>query len=340
MPVSMQDVAERAGVSVTTVSHVLNNTRPVAEQTRERVLLVTRELKYYKNTSARLLARGRSDSFGLIISDIENPFFAELIKSFEIACIERNMEVVLCTTNYDSGQASKAVSRMIENKVIGVAVMTSQLDTDLIAELVTRCVPTVLLEGGLPKPYKSAIRIDYSQGMLEAVQHLCELGHRRLGFIAGPSNRVSAMANRNAFLSAISKIGLPPPVVVESRNTLEAGAAAIHGWIKAGELPTGILCGNDQCAFGAMGAVFEEGLQVPGDVSIIGADDIAFARFSHPPLTTIRTPRDMLGRIAFDALQRMLKSKRHSGREFSIETHLVVRRSTGPVPTGKCKVFD
>lgn len=337
MPISMQDVAERAGVSVTTVSHVLNNTRPVAVQTRHRVLSATRDLKYYKNTSARLLARGRSDSFGLIISDIENPFFAELIKSFEISCIDRNMEVVLCTTNYDSAQASKAVRRMIENKVTGVAVMTSQLDAELIAELVAGDIPTVVLEGETPEPNKSVVQVDYSQGMIEAVHHLYELGHRRLGFIAGPSNRVSAMANRNAFLRAISNAGLPSPVVVESKNTSEAGAAAVHEWIKTGELPTAILCGNDQCAFGAMCAVFEEGLQVPGDVSIIGADDIAFARFSHPPLTTVRTPRDILGRIAFDALQRMLKSKRHSGREFSVKTHLVVRRSTGPKPTGKTK---
>lgn len=329
MSTSMQDVARRAGVSVTTVSHVLNNTRPVAERTRERVLNASRELKYYKNASARLLARGRSDSFGLIISDIENPFFAELIKSFEIACLEKSLEVLLCTTNYDLAQARSAVRRMMENKVTGVAAMTSQLDSDLIAELVAGGIPVVQLDGGPAKRGRSIVRIDYSRGMLEAVRHLDELGHRRLGFIAGPSNRISAVANRNAFLHAASVVGLPPPQVVDGRNTPEAGATAIRQWIEAGELPSAVLCGNDLCAFGAMGAVFEAGLQVPRDVSIVGADDIAFARFSQPPLTTIRTPRDVLGRIAFEALQRIQRSKRHSGREFLVETHLVVRRSTG-----------
>lgn len=335
MPTLMQDVAARAGVSVTTVSHVLNHTRPVASETGERVLRAARELNYYTNASARLLARGSSDTFGLVISDIENPFFAELIKSFEIACLAQGMEVLLSTTNYDPAQARKVVRRMIESKVSGVAVMTSQLGSELIDELVASGTPVVVLDGSGAGPGHSSAKVDYSPGALEAVQHLAGLGHRRFGFIAGPADRVSAVTYRNAVLDAIARAGLSRPAVLEMGDAPEGGAGAIREWISCGRLPSAVLCANDLCAFGAMGAIFEAGLQVPGVVSVVGADDIAFARFSHPPLTTVRLPRDVLGRTAFEALRRILKSKRRAGRIYPIETQLVVRQSTGPVPRGK-----
>jgi LacI family transcriptional regulator len=331
-PSLMQDVAARACVSVTTVSHVLNETRPVARGTRERVLSAARELNYYKNTPARLLARGRGDAFGLIISDIENPFFAQLIKAFEIACLGHGMTTLLSTTNYDTEQAGKAVRRMIESKVAGVAVMTSQFDAGLIAELTASSTPVVLLDGGQILQGRSSVHVDQRPGAVEAVQHLKELGHRRLGFIAGPSCRVSAATYREAVVKAIADESLPQPLVLETSGTPEAGAAAIREWLSRRELPTGVLCANDLVAFGAMGAISEAGLKTPEDVSVVGADDIAFARFSHPPLTTVRIPRDLVGRAAFDALQRMLKTKRRPGREYAIRSLLVVRQSTGAAP--------
>ena len=175
----MSDVATRAQVSVTTVSHVLNGTRVVAASTRQRVLAAIDDLKYYKNAPARLLARGRSDSLGLIISDIENPFFPELIKSFERACLEKHLEVILCTTNYDSRQAQSAVRRMIEAKVRGVAVMTSQLDAERIAELATSDTPVALLDAPPARRGRGNVKIDYTRGAREAVGHLRGLGHRQ-----------------------------------------------------------------------------------------------------------------------------------------------------------------
>jgi DNA-binding LacI/PurR family transcriptional regulator len=331
----MQDVAAHAGVSVTTVSHVLNRTRPVAKETQERVLRTARELNYYTNASARLLARGSSDTLGLIISDIENPFFAELIKSFEIECLAHGMDVLLATTNYDPVQARKAVRRMLESKVSGVAVMTSQLGSSLIAELAVSGTSVVLLDGDSAGSYRSSAKVDYSPGATEAVQHLAGLGHRRFGFISGPINRTSALTYRDAVVSAIAQAGLPRPLVLETSNTPESGASSIREWLSNGLLPSAVLCGNDLCAFGAMGAIFEAGLHVPAAVSVVGADDISFARFSNPPLTTVRLPRDVLGRAAFAALQKLLKSKRHAGRIYPIETQLVVRQSTGPAPRGR-----
>ncbi len=213
--------------------------------------------------------------------------------------------------------------------------MTSQLGSTLIAELAAAATPVVVLDGESAGAYRSAAHVDYSPGATAAVEHLAGLGHRRFGFISGPLDRTSAVTYRDAVVNAIGNAGLPRPLVIESSNTPEGGATSIREWLAKKRLPSAVLCGNDLCAFGAMGAIFEAGLHVPETVSIVGADDIAFARFSHPPLTTVRLPRDVLGRSAFAALQKLLKSKRHAGRVYPIETQLVVRQSTGPAARGR-----
>lgn len=333
MTVQMKDVAAKAGVSITTVSHIVNETRDVAPDTRERVLQVMRELKYHKNAFGRRLARGRSDSYGLIISEIENPFFPELIKTFELSVLDHGCDVLLCTTAYDGERARKAVTRMLENKVLGVAVMTSQLDSALIEELDDADIPLVRLDA--PEPASSGhsgIRVDYSVGAREAAAHLKELGHKRIAFITGPQNRISAATYRQAFLDAIEQLGLSPARIIEGTNDMDGGAAGVQTLLTSAARPTAILCGNDLAALGAMRALAEAGLRVPEDVSVIGADDIAFARYSVPALTTIRVPRDQLGRLAFEALERMVRTKYHLASQRSIETHLVIRQSTGPAP--------
>jgi LacI family transcriptional regulator len=328
-PAQMKDIAERAGVSISTVSHIVNNTRPVSPQTRERVLAVMRELSYYKNLSGRRLARGRSDSFGLIISDIENPFFPALIKSYEAAARERGHDVLLCATNYDRALAANAVRRMIENKVQGVAVLTSQLEEELVEELVANEIPVVRLDHGPAGRSRSNIRVDYSVGASEAARHLAELGHRDIALIAGPQNRVSAVTFHRALVDALECVKLPRPRVVEGDNTLDGGANGIRELLRGGELPTAVICGNDLAAFGAIRALTEAGLRVPEDVSVIGADDVSYASYSSPALTTIRMPRDRLGKLAFEALERSLRNKRRSGGEYVLEVHLVIRQSTG-----------
>jgi LacI family transcriptional regulator len=330
----MRDVAQHAGVSISTVSHIINNTRPVAPQTRERVLEAIRELKYHKNVIGRRLARGRSDSFGLIISDIENPFFGELIRSFEAAVQDRGWDVLLCTTGYDRERARKAVQRMIENQVQGVAVMTSQLDSTLVDELVELDIPVVRLDAGPIGALRSNIRVDYSTGALQALTCLRDLGHRSIGLIAGPLSRVSSRTYRGVMLEAAERLDLPPVRVVEAANTFtDGGEGGMRALLSEGDPPTAVLCHNDLAAFGAIRALVEAGLKVPDDVSVIGGDDIAFARYGTPALTTVRIPRDRLGRLAYEALDRMIRTKRRLATEVSLSTNLIVRESTGPART-------
>ena len=326
----MKDVAERAGVSVTTVSHVVNKTRQVAPETRRRVLEVIRDTNFYKNAHARRLARGGSDFFGLIVSDIGNPFFPEIIKSFETAALDRGFDLLLCNTNYDPHRTQAAVRKMIENEVRGVAVMTSELGTALAEELAAHHVAVVFLDLGPVRTLMSNIRVDYSKGIFQAINHLHDHGHKEFTFIAGPQNLRSAVTRRKAFSDALGQWGLPSHRTLEGNHKVDGGIAAVRNLLGHPNLPTAILCSNDLTAIGAMRALQEAGVRVPQEVSVVGFDDIDFALLAHPPLTTISLSRDRLGKLAFEALDKLLRSKGRQGAEYVVETQLVIRQSTAP----------
>jgi DNA-binding LacI/PurR family transcriptional regulator len=332
MALQMKDVARRAGVSVTTVSHVMNKTRFVAPQTRRRVLEAIRELNYHKDAHARRLAVGRSDFFGLIVSDIENPFFPEIVKSFESAALKSGFDLLLCNTNYDPQRIEGAVYKMIENKVRGVAIMTSELATELAEQLTTNQVAVVFLDLGRVGHYKSNVRVNYPMGIFQAIEHLLDLGHTRIGFVAGPPTLRSSVIRREAFVNALSRRGLAAERLLEGNHKVDGGLAAGRTLLARGPLPTALLCSNDLTAIGVMSALHEAGLRVPEDISVIGFDDIEFARIAYPPLTTVNLSRDQLGGLAFLALQNILKSKMRSGAEYVVETQLVIRKSTARAP--------
>ncbi|MGH9354435.1 MAG: LacI family DNA-binding transcriptional regulator [Terriglobia bacterium] len=326
----MEDVAHRANVSVATVSHVVNKTRYVAPGTRDRVLKAIQDLNYHRDAHARRLAIGQSDFFGLIVSDIVNPFFPELIKSFETAALDRGFDLMLSNTNYDPRRTQQAVRKMIENKVRGVAVMTSEFSVALTVELTANRVAVVFLDEGTVQPYTSCIRVNYSEGIYEAIHHLVELGHREIAFIAGPQSLRSAVTRRKAAADALRKHGVESAQTIEANHRAEGGISAVETLLKSSRFPTAVLCSNDLMAIGAMSAIQEAGLRVPEDVSVVGFDDIYFARITRPPLTTVNLPRDRVGSLALKALQRIIRSKNGTGAEYIVDTHLVIRKSTGP----------
>ena len=328
----MNDVARHCGVNASTVSRVLSGTKYVAPETAAIVHRAMRELNFHRDSHARRLARGHSDFLGLIISNIENPFYPGLIKAFENGAIEHGFEVLLCTTNYDPVRTEQAFRKMIENKAPGVAVMTSRVDPALAKGLAQRGVVSVFLDSAGPGPMKSNIRIDYAKGTGEAVRYLHTLGHRHFALVAGPQNRPSHAALRRAAEVALRKLGLRLQVI-EANNDAESGANAVTRLLAGGKLPTAVLCSNDVTALGAIRAFDQSGLRVPHDVSVIGADDIPFATLSTPPLTTVRIPRERLGALAFATLHETLAAKAKRGRDLVLETDLVIRGSTGPALT-------
>lgn len=327
---TMKDVAKRSGVAESTVSRVIGGTKFVAPATRAAVEQAMRELDFHRDSHARRLARGRSDFLGLIISNIENPFYPGLIKAFESAALEHGFEVLLSTTNYDPARTEQAFRKMVENKCPGVAVMTSRVDPAMAHVLSERGIASVFLDSDGPGPLKSNITLDYTQGAGEAVRYLHTLGHRRFALIAGPQQRASHASYRRAVETELKKLGLKL-TVIEGNNDADTGRAATTRLLTLAELPTAVLCSNDVTAFGAMHALTKTGLRVPGDVSVIGADDIPFAALAHPPLTTVRIPREHLGALASEMLRQMLGASRKAGRAATVPTDLVIRESTGPL---------
>jgi len=327
---TMREVAERAGVSPATVSRVLNKTQYISPDTEQRVLEVVRELNYYKNVHARRLSTGQSNLFGLVISEIANPYFPEIIRGFQAAAWDRGFDVLLFNTEYRPARTESVIRKLIESDVRGVAIMTSSVDKSTTAELTAAGVGVVFCNLGPPGRLISNISIDYQRGISQAIEHVVALGHRRAAVIAGPCDNRTAITIRHALIAGLNRHKLNPLPVIDCNYRVDSGASAVRTILSRPERPTVIFCGSDLIAMGAMNALEEEGVQVPDDVSVIGIDDISFAFLARPPLTTISVPRERLGVIAFEALQKVLKLKRQKGAEYYLGTELVIRKSTAP----------
>jgi LacI family transcriptional regulator len=335
----IKDVAREAGVSTATVSHVINKTRRVTDETRERVLSAIERCGYYPNAHARSLASGRSNTLGLIISDISNPFFPELVKSIESAAFERGYDLILSNTNYEAERTSSYVQRLIERKVAGVALMTSELDTALVGELARRRVCVVFLDLGSAGQCMNNIVVDYDKGIEEAIAHLVALGHHEIAFVSGPRHLRSAMKRLDAFRASLAR-HLPAAAlrVYDGDFKLDGGRRAARELMEGGgEMPTAIVAANDMMALGVMQEFRECGIEVPGDVSVVGFDDIAFASLAAPPLTTVSLPREELGRRAVEALIASVEHSEHEGTDIHVATHLVTRASTGRVHASRAE---
>jgi DNA-binding LacI/PurR family transcriptional regulator len=328
---TMKEVAKLAGVSPATVSRVLNKTHYISAATEKRVLETVKKLNYFKNIHAKRLATGQSDLFGLVISEIANPYFPEIIRGFQAAAWDRGFDVLLCNTEYRPQRIQSVISKLIQSDVRGVAIVTSSIDTSMTSGLINAGIGVVFCNLCHPGKLVSNITIDYQRGVLQAIEHVVTLGHRRAAVISGPETNRTAVNIRQALLKGLKRRGIRPFPVTSADYRIDAGASAVSAILSAPERPTVIFCGSDLIAMGAMNALEEAGIKIPEDLSIIGIDDISFAFLARPPLTTISVPRERLGITAFQALDKMLSLKRHGGADYRLETELVVRKSTAPV---------
>ena len=335
---SIKDIASEAGVSTATVSHVINKTRFVSDAVRKRVLEAIERHNYYPNAHARSLASGRSRTFGLVVSDISNPFFPEMVKSIEEAAYEGGYDVVLSNTNYDAARTSHYVRRFIERNVCGVILLTSEMDKSLLDELSRCAVPVVFLDLGESGLHASKLRVEYAAGIEGAVSHLVELGHSDIAFIGGTEHLRSAKCRLEAFRETMRRICPNQPERIYAGNfKIDGGQRAAEKMLSEKELPTAVIAANDLMAFGAIGAFRASGLQVPADVSVVGFDDIAFAALIEPPLTTVGLPRGEMGKRAVEALIETIKTPAQNGVEIPISARLVVRKSTARARVGAAK---
>jgi len=323
-------IARRAHVSTATVSRTLNQSGAVRPETARKVWRAAAALNYYPNSHARALVSGRSRLLGLIVSDITNPFFPELVRKFESLATARQYDVILTSTEYQTALMTNCVRRMLERKVDGVAIMTSEMDMGLIRDLARRGVPLVFMDVGRVGPRMSHVLIDYANGIRQAVDHVVELGHKRVGFITGPLDLHSARTRRQAFLDGLRAHAMKPDpkLVREGTHTADGGQQAMEALLKHAKRPTAVVCSNDWTAIGALHAIDAAGLRVPEDISLVGFDDIPLASYTSPPLTSVRMSAGDVGSTAFDALFRLIGGERLEGDVYQVPTQLVVRQST------------
>lgn len=332
MGLTIRDVAKEAEVSTATVSHVLNKTGQVSPGTRRRVLATVRRLGYFPNVHARNLASRNSRILGIIVSDIENPFFPEVIKGFETRARRLGYDAVLNDTNYDPRQTRRAAERMLEHKVRGVAVMTSEIRIRLIEELARQRVAVTFLDLAPVGKYVSNLRIDYFSGIQQVVQHLYEFGHRRIAFVAGRPGLKSNIARLQAYEECMRTVGLEPGPILPGDLRFEGGVKAGLAVLQMSPRPTAVMAINDLTAVGVIKALTQAGCKVPQDISVTGFDKTRLAEYSNPSITTVDIHRDLLGQIAADALHELSCSTNPQGKEYLIPAELTVRDSTGPAP--------
>ena len=330
---NIHDVAKRARVSIATVSRVVNRVSTVDPVLANRVRKAVEEIGYQPNPQARALVSGRSHILGLIVSDLTNPFFPELVQEFENLAVAQGYEVMIGSTSNDPERTESLIRRLLQRRVDGVAVMTFGIEEDQVHKMVEQDVSLVFSDAGPERSNVRVLKVNYGEGIREAVQHLAALGHRRISFISGPLRMRTAVTRRDAFCKSMTELGLNVPLayIVEGDHTMEGGKAAMEKLIAPADLPTAVICSNDMTAIGVLHALDETTLKVPADISVVGFDDIHLAQFMLPPLTTVQMSCKELATAAVLALRAGIEPDhpQFAQKEWPVATRLVVRRSTG-----------
>jgi DNA-binding LacI/PurR family transcriptional regulator len=326
---NLDEVARRARVSTATVSRVINNSALVKGTTRTRVLKTIEELKFSPNPHARSLAGGKSRSIGVIVSNIENPFFLDIYKELETRAHASGYELVMANTDYSSERLLTSIRLMIGRRVAGLAAIVSEMDSSLIEELSGNRIPVVFYDFDTPRHNITNIRVNYRRGMEKLISYLYSLGHRRVGFVGHHASLAPINERLRVLMDAKARY---PDLQVHNAadaDTLEGGRRATRTLLAAQPGVTTIICANDMMAVGSLRELRESGRRVPEDISVTGFDNINLAQFSFPSLTSVHIPRDEIGRTIGNCLMRSGSTLLE--HEIVIEPELVLRDSTGPV---------
>ncbi len=331
MPVSIKDIARALNVSPSTVSRARNYRRGVSDATRERVLRVIEESGYSPNELARGLRLQQSSTFGLIIPNIHNQIYAEVASSLESICGSQGYAVVLCNSRRDARREEMLVQMLRAKRVDGVVMIPGQEPQRLIRILKEARIPVVVLEHAVPG--ESCLIVDDLRGGLIGTQHLLDLGHRRIGIISRTRHSGTSALRVTGYRQALEAagVGFDPALLIECEAGHEPAGQAMQRLLALEHPPTAVFTHNDVQALGAMHAIHSAGLTIPGDVSVVGFDDISTSTHLFPPLTTVRYPKEEIGRLAAETILKLAKGE--DGLEPQIVTlpvSLVVRGSTAP----------
>ncbi len=328
---TIREVAARAGVSPTTVSHVVNNTRYVSAELRARVLAAMDELGYRPNALARSLRRGETHTLGLILPDSANPFFAEIGRSIEASAFSLGYNVILCNTEGDLSKESLYVDVLLEKQVDGMIFVAAGDRSDALQVVLQQELPIVVVDRDLAGVQLDTVLNDNHQGGYLATRHLINLGHQRIGCISGPSHLTPSAQRVTGYKQALSEAGLTIDASLILRGDFhpQSGREAALELLAYPNRPSAILACNDLMAMGVLRAAAECGLEVPRHLAVVGYDDIELASYTNPPLTTIRQPKREIGRRAVEMLIERINDRNLPPRRALYPATLIVRGSCG-----------
>ena len=331
-PVTLHDIAREAGVSFNTVSRALNDKPDVSEETKRRVLEVARRLDYRPNRLARGLRQRRTATIGVVVADLANPFFAEVVEGIDRVCTARGYGLVLANTEEDPARELAAVHSLVERQVDGVLLAPTQRDLASLHYLVKRGVPFSLLARFFKDFAAQAVINDDREGARLAVAHLLSRGHRRILFLNGPPYNSSALLRLEGYRLAHAEAGLPvdETLILTTNARMDGGETAVANALRNKLSFTAVFCFSDYVAFGALRALRRAGCRIPADVAVMGYDDVAFAELVNPPLSTVRIAKTRLGATAAQILLARIEGAETKGGEtlITLPPELVVREST------------
>ncbi len=330
-PATIRDVAERAEVSVASVSRVLTGAGPVTEATRKKVMEAVEALQYVPHSGARSLSTSKTQTIGVILPDLYGEFFSELIRGMDVAARALGYHLIVSSSHDDAEEASAAI-RSMRGRVDGLIVLSPHLDAANLATSLAGRLPVLLMNGGAGAGRPSIV-VDNHGGAVQAVEHLVATGRRRIAHISGPTGNLEAEARLAGYLEAMAHAGLPTTVVEGAFDQASGHRAAAQLAAREGDRPDAIFAGNDMMAVGALLALQEAGLAVPEDVALVGFDDVPMAALMRPGLTTLRIRIAETGRNALERLVRLINAAGEAVADTACEVvrpELVVRPSSNP----------
>ncbi|MEG0688497.1 MAG: LacI family DNA-binding transcriptional regulator [Hungatella sp.] len=332
MNYTIKDIARRANVSIATVSRVINKTGSVAQKTEKRILAITRELNYVPNNVARSLVKQSSKTIGVIVADIMNPFYAEIIRAIQDQADEDGYSVISCNSDEDMGKEKQCIHMLLENQVNGIIFAGGRGKGDYYNQQVVdvaKIVPVVLADEALEGDNIYSIICNKSKGAYEAVHYLIELGHRNIAMINGYQEYKPSIEKLKGYKKALKEAGIPycDKYIKNSDYHLDGGMNHVKELMNLEDPPSAIFAANDLMAMGAIKALKDLGYKVPKDISVIGFDDIAMNEYTMPALSSVRQEMTLQGHMAVQILHKLFSNEENPKKKYTIEPSLIKRDS-------------
>lgn len=329
---TIKEIASRAGVSTSTVSHVINRTRFVSDDAKRRVTKAIEELDYVPNAVAQSLRRNTTLTLGMMVPNNTNPFFAEVMRGVEDECFRQGYSLILCNSDDDPRKQGSYLRVMMRKRIDGLVLLSSGSNEHLYALLSTAPVPVVLVDReieGIPADF---VQVDHERGGYLGGLHLTGLGHRCIAVIVGPTDLAVNAQRLAGFRRILDETNTPldPDLIIATDFTSKGGYEAMRLIIEMGRHPTAVFADNDLIAIGVICAAEEAGLRIPEDLSVVGFDDIALAAYTNPPLTTVRQPKHEIGTTTAQLLIERIADPGRPFQRVILEPEFCLRKTTAP----------